>query len=76
MAEEVKLNSKREVEERINVLLDEIVEIYQEYNPDGDYLDLSIFPKQKIKMFNNRYYGEDAEHPINCFVKEGEVHHR
>ncbi len=48
--------------------LEEIKEIYKEYNPNGDYLALSIVGGW-ISV-NNEYYDKDAEKPINFYKGE------
>lgn len=50
--------------------LKEINDIYLEYNPKGEYLNLSIIvEKNKSYLsFNNQYYEEDKKNPIDVWV--------
>ena len=50
--------------------LDEISEIYHQYNPDGKYLSLCL-SDDGWAMFNNHYWGEDKNHGINFCEQEG-----
>lgn len=62
--------NKKQCEKLIFQKLKEIMDIYLEYNPKGEYLSLSIIvEKNKAYLsFNNRYYGEDKKKPIDFWV--------
>lgn len=68
--------NKKQCEKLIFQKLKEIMDIYLEYNPKGEYLSLSIIvEKNKAYLsFNNQYYGEDKKKPIDFwgFQDKGE----
>lgn len=55
---------RKETEYRIANLLEEIGYIYKEYNPDADYLSLTIYIKDNYLGFNNVHWKEDKDYPI------------
>ena len=61
--------TRAECEKRILEKLKEIENIHKEYNPNANYLSLSI--RDNGYHFNNSYWvtideiGEDADYPIN-----------
>ena len=65
--------SRETTEKRIILALEEIWEDYMKYNPDGNYLDLTIMRTENGVYFrgNNRYWpdGEDNHMPLE-FGKE------
>lgn len=56
---------RAECEKQIRDLMLQIDKVYHEYNPEGTYLSLSIVDGNL--MANNRYYSDDADHPIDMF---------
>lgn len=57
--------TREQCEKRIRDLMIQIDKAYHDYNPDGTYLNLSIVDDNL--MANNRYYSDDADHPIDMF---------
>lgn len=59
--------NRQDCEKIILEKMKDIVAIYHEYNPDGNYLTLSYLDEQSqpMIMFNNRHYDEDSENPID-----------
>lgn len=49
---------RKECEEKIAELMQEILDTYKQYNPVGDYLSLAIY--DDLLMGNNRYYDETS----------------
>lgn len=63
--------TRKEAEERIIKGLEEIREAYLAYNPDGDWLSVSI-SRNFLNAYNDfSYGGKDYEHPIS--VSGGKV---
>lgn len=62
--------TRRECEQAIVKKLREIWDIYQEYNPGGEYLSTHV--SSDYAYVNNTYWGEDKEKPLDyCeFVEE------
>lgn len=62
---------RKECEKAIYQKLQEIVEIYNEYNPKGKYISLSsIYDENdggRSFSFNNQYWDEDADMGIQFF---------
>lgn len=56
---------REECEKQIRDLMIQIRDVYKEYNPDGTYLSLAIVGDTLIA--NNKFYGDDADHPINIY---------
>ena len=56
--------TKKECEKTILGLMETIREVYKQYNPDGEYLALSI---RETLSFNNRYWigGDDEHKPVD-----------
>ena len=64
--------SRKACEKRIWKLCEEIQRVYKSYNPDGDYLSVSI--NNKILSANNAYWeGADAKKPLDFYVIDGEI---
>ena len=57
---------RKEFEEKMMEKLKEIVNIYKQYNPKGDYLGMCY--TEFGMMINNEYYAKDQETPINIFL--------
>ena len=57
---------RKECEEKMMEKLKEIVDIYKQYNPKGDYLSM-CYTEFGI-MINNEFYSNDKEKPINIFL--------
>jgi hypothetical protein len=49
--------TRSECEERIKVLFNKIIDIYREYNPDGEYFTASMTHGRYLSM-NNACYGK------------------
>lgn len=60
-------DSRSECEKIIIRKLQEIYDVYHRYNPDGNYLGMSIVIDGHYKMISvhNEYFDNDKEHPIN-----------
>lgn len=59
--------NREECESKILEKLEEIIAIYHEYNPEGDYLTLDYRnDKEEGRRFhfNNAYFDMDSEFPI------------
>lgn len=50
--------------------LTEILELYKQYNPNGEYLGMYI--DENTISVNNRYWSDDQLKPINKIVTLGE----
>ena len=57
--------TNKELEKEICKKVMEIREMYLKAYPQGDSLDITIF--KDCFWFNNRYYGEDDDYPINFY---------
>lgn len=64
-----KNRKKEECQKQIIDLMIQIRDVYKKYNADGELLCLSIVGDKL--MVNNRYYSEDADHPLDiyCIIK-------
>ena len=71
--------TREQCEARIFEKLVEIDKIQKEYNPNADYLSLTIWSKNQAYRFNNSYWkakndeeaGEDVDYPLDfTFYKE------
>lgn len=68
--------TKEQCEMMIIEKMEEIEEIYKQYNPNADYLNLII--RKDVLRFNNSYWvtideiGDDVEYPLN-YAKYREV---
>lgn len=59
--------NREECESLILEKLEEIVDIYQEYNQEGEYLTIEYSNDKKYGQcfyFNNAYFDKDSELPI------------
>lgn len=63
--------NRAECEARIAKKLKEIIDIYAQYNPEGKYLSLTIFPKHSIQFWNQNYDDDtiDVEYPIDYWER-------
>lgn len=62
--------SREEAEKQIAKKLEEIINIYHEYNSEGKYLSLAyIGGEEEVYFFNNEHYegGKDADKPLTIF---------
>ena len=59
---------RKDVELALLQKLEEIVEMYHQYNPGGDYLQLSYVDGNF--HVNNAYYDADSAKPIDTFRNE------
>ena len=57
--------TRTECEKLIIEKLKEISEIHKQYNPNADYLSMSISESDNYIAINNKYYGKDLEYAIN-----------
>lgn len=57
--------NRTECEAKIMEKLEEINEIYKQYNPNGTYLTGAVV--DNCISFWNRYYNEDKDTPINIW---------
>lgn len=56
---------REECEKQIIDLMIKIRNVYKEYNPDGEYLNLAIMGD--TLMANNMHYTDDADHPLDIY---------
>lgn len=59
--------SRIECESAILRKMKEIIDIYHEYDPDGDYISLYMLDNKTIHVNNDSY--EDGK-TINCFISD------
>lgn len=57
--------TKEAVEMKMVDKVKELIEIYKEYNPNGDYLNIRIFIKCGHINISNSFWDEDADAPVN-----------
>ena len=57
--------TREHAEQAIFAKMQEIAEISREYNPNGNYLALVVYPQTNYISFNNSYWNADAELPID-----------
>lgn len=62
--------TRQECEDMIRQKLKEIDEIQKQYNPEADYLNLTIWSKDKIYAAWNKYYDEDKDAPLDFYIWE------
>ena len=62
--------TKEVVEMKMVDKVKELIEIYKEYNPNGDYLSIGIFIKHGHISIHNTYWDEDADAPVNVNINE------
>ena len=62
--------TKEVVEMKMVDKVKELIEIYKEYNPNGDYLSIGIFIKSGHININNTYWDEDVDAPVNVCINE------
>lgn len=58
--------TREECEHKIKAIMLELVNVYREYNPEGEYLSCA-FTNNTI-LFNNAYYDEDKDHKIDGYM--------
>lgn len=58
----------KQTEEMIAMYCRRIRFLHEVYNPNADYLTITIY-KDRI-FFNNRYYEEDEDFPLNYIESE------
>lgn len=68
----IKENSRDECERKLLALMREAVAIYHQYNPDGNYLTLTLV--NGVISGNNSYFDNDRERPVNFWAKEDTEH--
>ena len=56
---------RTECEAKLEALLREAWEVYKQYNPEGEYLTMSV-SKGRLSA-NNAYWAEDAEKKVSIF---------
>lgn len=60
--------TREECEKAILAKIEEIAEIYHQYNPDGKYLDMCMNGDDGTHMsVNNAYFGEDRTAPLSAW---------
>jgi subtilase family serine protease len=59
--------TRAECEAKIAAEVEKIIGILKEYNPECEYLTVGYFASDfgSSFFFNNEYWGNDAERPIN-----------
>jgi hypothetical protein len=62
--------TQKEVEEKILGLLEEVRNVYLEYNPDGKQLNIAVAYDQ-LSAFNN-YWDKEKNFPIDCYRRISE----
>lgn len=65
MTKEEKNMKREECEKQIIDLMIQIRDVYKEYNPDGEYLTLTIMGD--TLMAYNMAYADDADHPVDIY---------
>ena len=61
--------TRKQCENAILRRLEEIRRLYKRYNPDGDYLSISI--NNDIICVNNEHWAADKEHPLDFYTYNG-----
>lgn len=58
---------RRECEMKIKDLIIDIMDTYNEYYPDGEYISMHVrkYPDHTIMSCNNNYWDTDKEHPLD-----------
>lgn len=64
----MKKPTNKETEEMIAMYCRRIRFLHERFNPAADYLTITIY-KDRI-FFNNRYYEEDEDFPLNYIESE------
>jgi hypothetical protein len=59
--------TREEAEKKIEKLILEIADVYQEYHPDGELLNMAV-TKTCCWAFN-AYWKMDIDHPLDAFVR-------
>lgn len=62
--------TRKEVEEKILGLLEEVRKVYLEYNPDGKQLNIGVLNKS-LWAFND-YWNTEKDFPIDCYKEVSE----
>lgn len=57
--------NKEECEKKLVNKIKEMWDIYKEYNPEGDFINVCISNENLI--INNKYFGEDGNKPIDYY---------
>lgn len=57
--------NRAECEAKLEALMREAWEVYKQYNPEGEYLTMSI--NDGVLSINNAYWAEDAEKKVSIF---------
>ena len=60
--------NRKETEQALIQKMEEMTELYLQYNPDGQYLSMAYVSGNL--HINNSYYGKDSARPINAFRNE------
>ena len=64
--------SRKTCERKIMQLCEEIQRVYKRYNPDGNYLTISI--NNDIIAANNAHWeGADKKKPLDCYLIDGKM---
>lgn len=58
--------TRKECEKKIAELVEQIREVYKEYRGEEGYLSIALFPG--TIYFNNKYFAEDSDFPIEYYV--------
>lgn len=58
--------TREECEKKIAELVEQVREVYKEYRGEEGYLSLTLFPG--TTYFNNKYFAEDSDFPIEYYV--------
>lgn len=61
--------NKEECEKKLVNKIKEMWDIYKEYNPEGDFINVCISEENLI--INNKYFGNDGNKPIDYFGQLG-----
>lgn len=59
--------TREECEKQISEKINEILEIVKEYNPDNNYLSISVLNSGRVIQFWNENWDKDSEHLIDYF---------
>ena len=68
----MKTGSRQEVEDAMMILFKEIIDLYREYNPQGNYLHFSFLEDDESRFFSlrNDSNGDDIHKPIKKMILE------
>ena len=59
--------TREECEKQIYEKITEILDIVKDYNPDNDYLSISVLNGGRFVQFWNEDWGKDKEKPIDYY---------